>query len=53
LAPAAKPFFRPGADFFPALRRAVLGPLPKTLTGKIQKFILRHAAGSAGAIAIV
>jgi 3-(methylthio)propionyl---CoA ligase len=28
----------------------VFGPLPKTATGKIQKFVLRQRAGSAGAI---
>ena len=29
----------------------VFGPLPKTSTGKIQKFVLRQRANSAGAIA--
>jgi len=36
---------------FKAPRRIVIGPLPKTSTGKIQKFILREQAKSAAAIA--
>jgi fatty-acyl-CoA synthase len=36
---------------FKAPRRVVFGPLPKTSTGKIQKFILREQVKSAGAIA--
>jgi fatty-acyl-CoA synthase len=36
---------------FKAPRRVVFGPLPKTATGKIQKFILREQAKSAAAIA--
>ncbi len=35
---------------FKAPRRVVFGPLPKTSTGKIQKFILRQMARSASAI---
>jgi 3-(methylthio)propionyl---CoA ligase len=31
-------------------KRVVFGPLPKTSTGKIQKFILRQQARSASAI---
>jgi len=31
-------------------KRVVLGPLPKTSTGKIQKFVLRQQSQSAGAI---
>jgi len=36
---------------FKVPRRIVFGPLPKTSTGKIQKFILREQAKSAAAIA--
>jgi fatty-acyl-CoA synthase len=36
---------------FKVPRRVVFGPLPKTSTGKIQKFILRERAKSADAIA--
>ena len=36
---------------FKAPRRVVFGPLPKTSTGKTQKFILREQARSVGAIA--
>ena len=36
---------------FKAPRRVVFGPLPKTSTGKIQKFVLRGQVKSAGAIA--
>jgi fatty-acyl-CoA synthase len=36
---------------FKAPRRIVFGPLPKTSTGKIQKFVLREQVKSAGAIA--
>ena len=36
---------------FKAPRRVVFGPLPKTSTGKIQKFVLREQVKSAGAIA--
>ncbi|OGA51775.1 MAG: hypothetical protein A3F74_03140 [Betaproteobacteria bacterium RIFCSPLOWO2_12_FULL_62_58] len=35
---------------FKAPRQVVFGPLPKTSTGKIQKFILREQAKSASAI---
>jgi fatty-acyl-CoA synthase len=35
---------------FKAPRTVVFGPLPKTSTGKIQKFILRQQAKSAAAI---
>jgi fatty-acyl-CoA synthase len=35
---------------FKAPRTVVFGPLPKTSTGKIQKFILRQQAKSASAI---
>jgi fatty-acyl-CoA synthase len=35
---------------FKAPKRVVFGPLPKTSTGKIQKFILREQAKSASAI---
>ncbi len=35
---------------FKAPRRAVFGPLPRTSTGKIQKFVLRAQARSASAI---
>jgi fatty-acyl-CoA synthase len=35
---------------FKAPRAVVFGPLPKTSTGKIQKFILRQQAKSASAI---
>jgi fatty-acyl-CoA synthase len=31
-------------------KRVVLGPLPKTSTGKIQKFVLRQQSQSVGAI---
>jgi fatty-acyl-CoA synthase len=31
-------------------KRVVFGELPKTSTGKIQKFLLRQRAGSAAAI---
>jgi fatty-acyl-CoA synthase len=36
---------------FKAPRRIVFGPLPKTSTAKIQKFILREQVKSTGAIA--
>ena len=36
---------------FKAPRTVVFGPLPKTSTGKIQKFVLREQAKSASAIA--
>ena len=36
---------------FKVPRRVVFGPLPKTSTGKIQKFVLRERAKSAAAIA--
>jgi len=35
---------------FKVPKRLVFGPLPKTATGKIQKFMLRQQAGSASAI---
>ncbi|MBI4205063.1 MAG: acyl-CoA synthetase, partial [Betaproteobacteria bacterium] len=35
---------------FKAPKRVVFGPLPKTATGKIQKFILREQVRSAAAI---
>jgi fatty-acyl-CoA synthase len=35
---------------FKAPKRVVFGPLPKTSTGKIQKFILREQVKSASAI---
>ena len=35
---------------FKAPKQIVFGPIPKTSTGKIQKFLLRKEAGSAGAI---
>ena len=36
---------------FKAPKRVMFGPLPKTSTGKIQKFILREQVKSASAIA--
>jgi fatty-acyl-CoA synthase len=33
-------------------KRVIFGPLPKTSTGKIQKFMLRQQAKSAAAIDI-
>jgi fatty-acyl-CoA synthase len=33
---------------FKAPRRVVFGPLPKTSTGKIQKFVLRERAKAVG-----
>ncbi|WP_433995562.1 acyl-CoA synthetase [Bradyrhizobium genosp. SA-3] len=36
---------------FKAPKSVIFGPLPKTSTGKIQKFLLRETAGSAKAIA--
>ena len=35
---------------FKAPKRVVFGPLPKTSTGKIQKFVLRERAKSTSAI---
>jgi fatty-acyl-CoA synthase len=35
---------------FKAPQAVIFGPLPKTSTGKIQKFILRERARSAAAI---
>jgi fatty-acyl-CoA synthase len=35
---------------FKVPKRFIFGPLPKTSTGKIQKFVLREAARSAEAI---
>ncbi len=35
---------------FKTPKQVVFGPIPKTSTGKIQKFVLRHQAGSARAI---
>jgi len=41
---------RAGLAHFKAPRMVIFGPLPKTSTGKIQKFALRHQAKSAAAI---
>jgi len=43
-------FCRGQLAHFKAPRRVVFGPLPKTSTGKIQKFVLRQQAKSAQAI---
>jgi fatty-acyl-CoA synthase len=37
-------FCRDNMAHFKAPRRVVFGPLPKTSTGKIQKFVLRERA---------
>jgi fatty-acyl-CoA synthase len=37
---------------FKVPRSVVFGPLPKTSTGKIQKFVLRQQVGAAAAIAV-
>ena len=57
LKPDAKPtehelieFCRAHLAHFKVPRRVVFGPLPKTSTGKIQKFVLRDQAKSASAI---
>jgi fatty-acyl-CoA synthase len=57
LKPGANPTEREIVDFcrshmahFKAPRAVIFGPLPKTSTGKIQKFILRQQAKSASAI---
>ena len=57
LKPDAKPteqelieFCREHLAHFKVPRRVVFGPLPKTSTGKIQKFVLRDQAKSASAI---
>jgi fatty-acyl-CoA synthase len=41
---------RSGLAGFKVPRTVIFGPLPKTATGKIQKFILRAQAQSASAI---
>jgi fatty-acyl-CoA synthase len=43
-------FCRERMAHFKAPKTVVFGPLPKTSTGKIQKFVLRQQANSAGAI---
>jgi fatty-acyl-CoA synthase len=43
-------FCRQQLAHFKAPRAVVFGPLPRTSTGKIQKFVLRERAGSAAAI---
>ena len=41
-------FCRTHLAHFKAPRQIVFGPLPKTSTGKIQKFLLREQAKAAG-----
>jgi fatty-acyl-CoA synthase len=41
-------FCRAHLAHFKAPRRIIFGPLPKTSTGKIQKFVLRDRAKEAG-----
>ena len=43
-------FCRQNLAHFKAPRTVIFGPLPKTSTGKIQKFVLRERAKSASAI---
>jgi fatty-acyl-CoA synthase len=43
-------FCRANMAHFKAPRTVVFGPLPKTSTGKIQKFVLREKAKSTSAI---
>jgi fatty-acyl-CoA synthase len=44
-------FCRNNLAHFKAPKTVIFGPLPKTSTGKIQKYILRQRVGSASAIA--
>src|SRR5690606_14065423 len=44
-------FCRERLAHFKAPKSVIFGPLPKTSTGKIQKFVLREKAKSASAIA--